>query len=789
MKHILLSALLALLTTWSVAAQGITGKVVNNNGEPLAFATVKISTLTDSVVIAGGISKEDGTFSLQVEGKSFPLLLEASMLGFTTAQKQISNANGHVLTLSEEAIMLDETVITAQKIPHKLVPGGLSTDIANTPLAKLTDIYSILRGVPMLEIEDDKVTVTGKGTPIIYINDRRMTDPNQLKLLKPHLIDRIEVVSNPGAEYSSSVQSVLKIYTRREPGSGLSGMLYAQAKYQLESPGIGGSPNIDLNYRKDNWDFFTNLYVGRNSGVNNNPIISLEGRTEDGNWVDKSSLKYSWDGASFGITVGTNYTDEIQSAGAKYTLNGNTSSTYGLTDMLSQHGNEDPIRYLVQNNSKDKWNYSHRPSLYYLRRIGTWTAQIDADYYLNKDNHSTTHIREGHTDAYELRDLESSNGSSNQSIGSRLKVNGPLWGGQLTIGGEYSNTKNQYFAYNDEALHLPDLDSEYRESLAALFIDYGHNLGENWNLSAGLRFEHLNSEYANKEGKVDGQSRKYNNLFPTLSLGGRLWGFNTQLSFRSNINRPNYWNLQPSYTFISRSQYQAGNPALHNSISYSTQLMINKDWFTLMLNDNYIVDDISQRTVRMPDLNNPGKYLPYISLLESFNAKPYHALNAIVVISPTIGFWRPTFTAMAAKLIGYDIWHFDQLITHRKPMFQFSLKNNFTLPKDITLTLNLNYMTTGALQNYDFIKPTLMGYAQISKQWLKDKQLTTSLSVNNLFNSKQGTLMVKDRYTTLTNQNYTPTSFAFTVTYRFNTTQDKYKGSGALDSVVDRMGN
>lgn len=789
MKHIILSALIALLTTWSAAAQEVTGKVVNNNGEPLAFATVKVSTLPDSVVVVGGISREDGSFALQVKGERFPLLLQASMLGFTTVGQQINSTDGHILTLTEESIMLNEAVITAQKIPHKLVPGGLSTEIANTPLAKLPDIYSILRGVPMLEIEDEKVTVTGRGTPIIYLNDRRMTDPNQLKLIKPHLIDRIEVVTNPGAEYSSSVQSVLKIYTRREPGFGLSGMLYASAQYQLGSSGIGGNPNVDLNYRKDNWDFFTNLYFRRNNGVSNTPMVIMDGRTEDGNWLDKSSLHYAWKSNSFGVTIGTNYTDDRQSAGAKYALYGNSSSDYGLTDMLSQHDHQDPVRYLVERISKDKWNFTHRPSLYYLRRLGTWTAQIDVDYYLDKGSHSTNHIREGHTDAYELRTLESTNGSSSSSIGSRLKVNGSLWGGQMTIGGEYTHTNNQYFAYNDKALRLPDLDSQYSEHLSALFIDYGHNIGENWNLSAGLRLEHLDSQYANKKGKIDGQSRSYTNLFPTLSLGGRLWGFNTQLSFRSNINRPNYWQLQPRYAFISRGQYSTGNPTLHSSIGYNTQLMINKEWFTLMLNDNYIIDDISQRTVRMPDLNKPGSYLPYTSLLESFNAKPYHALNAIVVISPTIGWWRPTLTAAVVKMIGYDIWHFDQLIKERKPFFQFALKNNFTLPKEITLTLNLNYITTGSYQNYDFIQPTLMTYAQITKQWLKSKQLTTSFSVNNPLNKYQNTLMVKDRYTTLTNQQHMPTTFTFTATYRFNTTRDKYKGSGALDSVVGRMGN
>lgn len=787
MKRTMMMILLAFLALGGAVAQEVTGRVVDEAGQPLGYATIRLRTLTDSLTIIGGVSLEDGTFNLAIEGQQFPLILEASLLGYTTAQKEISTLDGHTLTLSESAIMLEETVITAQKIPHKLVPGGLSTDISSSPLAQLPDIFSVLRGVPMLEIEGETIKVTGKGSPVIYLNDRLLTDYNQLKQIRPHLIDRVEVITNPGVRYSSSTQSVLKLYTRREPGSGLSGYLSARASHQLENPVISGYPYINLNYRTDHWDFFTTFYVSRNSGVNNNPLIEVDGRTEDGNWLNTSNTKFRWEGDDFSVTLGTNYTNDLQSAGAKYTFYGEQETMYGYNDLMSHIGSEDPIRYLSETITKGNWNYSHRPSLYYLRKLGDWTAQVDADFYYRPGNKKTQTVREGHTEAYELRELETSNGSSNKSAGARVNVYGPLWGGQLTIGADYVHTKNEFFNYNDQQLRLPDIQSHYNEDLLALYLEYAHNIGENWNISTGLRLEHLDSNYFVKDKKSEEQSRKYTNLFPSLSIGGRIGTVNTQLSFRSHINRPSYWRLQPQYQYISRFEYQSGNPTLRSNFSYNTQLMINKSWFTLMLYHIYIVDEMSQRMVRMPDFRNPGAYLPHTTLLEHFNANPYHVVNAILVISPTIGIWNPTLNLMAAKMYGYDLWNYEKKITERKPVFQANLQNTFSLPSDITLMLNLSIMSKGDFQNFYIQKPIINSYAQVSKKWLKDKQLSTSLSVDNLLNQLNTDVIVHNRYTTLATQAYSPMRFTFTISYRFNTTRDKYKGLGTLDSVIKRM--
>ncbi|MDY5815942.1 carboxypeptidase-like regulatory domain-containing protein, partial [Porphyromonas somerae] len=208
MKQFITSLLILCFATGNLLAQEIKGKVSDKEGKPLPYATIKAIALPDSTTIVGGVTKEDGTFSLSIGDHKLPILLQASLIGYSAEQVLCEDLKEYTLTLSESTTMLEEVAITANRVSHRLVAGGLSTQIDGSPLSKLTDIYSVLRGIPLVEVENDKVKVTGKGTPVIYINDRLMTDPNQMRELKPYLIKDIQVITNPGAKYSSSVGAV-----------------------------------------------------------------------------------------------------------------------------------------------------------------------------------------------------------------------------------------------------------------------------------------------------------------------------------------------------------------------------------------------------------------------------------------------------------------------------------------------------------------------------------------------------------------------------------------------------
>lgn len=779
-------AIVLMVFGWGVMqAQSIGGVVHDDKGEPLPYATVKVLSLPDSTIIVGGVTRDDGTFSLELRAHTLPVVLEASLIGYATERKQCTELEGHKLVLSEEATLLEEVSITASRIRHKLIPGGISTSIDSSPLAHLSNIYGVLRGVPLVEIEGEEVRVTGKGKPVIYINDRLMSDPNQLRNLKPYLIKDIQVITNPGARYSSSAESVIKIYTKREEGRGLSGEVQVELYDQIGSP-LSYLPSARFNYRFGKWDLFASALYQDKSGNHSLPSLQTEGRTPTSEWVNTSDVTHRTHFNVQEYTVGINYEDELQSAGLRYRIESEKENSSMATDMMSRKEQLAAEPYLSLSTTVKPWITSHRPNLYYLRQIGDWTAQIDLDYYGTAMGHSVETVREGHTDQLELRQVVSEHGAKYQSVGMRLDTKGPLWGGHMELGGEYSWVNNKFYNKVDDQLKLTNLDSRIHEQLFTLYLQYSRKLAEHWDLTAGLRMEHLANEYLD-QGVVDpNKSRNDTNFFPAFSLAGRLWGVNAELSFRSKIERPTYWQLQPQYRYISRYEYQVGDPTLRPAIDYSTALTLNRKWLTMTLSHTYSKDCLTPDAGLLPDREDPSKSVPYVTVLRTINAAPHHGLSAMAVASPTIGWWKPSLTLSVSKMYGYNIWHFDEYITYRKPTLGVALANTLTLPEDITMAFNVRYVPFGNEDNVEYRSPILTSYGEISKKWLKEKNLLTTISATNIFNTSH-TYRVASRYSVMEAKEYAPPRITFTISYRFNTGKNNYKGTGALGSVIERM--
>lgn len=791
MKRVVALLMAVLVLQIGAVAQSVTGKIQDAAGEPLGYVTIKLIQPEDSTIIAGGISHEDGSFTLPINTDShpLPLYLEASLLGYSTVGKSISTLTGHTLVLSEEAALLGEVTITANHIPHKLVPGGLSTSIETSPLAKLDDIYSVLRGVPMVEVSaEDEITITGRGTPIIYINDRLMTNEQQLRLLRPHLVRYVEVITNPSARYSSSTKAVLKIYTRREPGSGLSGELRQNIWNVLQTK-LSGSTATNLNYRTGAWDFFTSLYGHSNYGRAPKPFIEVLGKTPEHSWRNRSDFDYRTHNIYLEGNLGFNYEDELRSAGLSYTPS-HTPKRDGVSGgtMQSELDGHPAEESHTRAETVDSPDTRHTLALYYLRRFGQWKGQVDINYYGEPLLTTTQRVRDGHTTQYELRDHQIKTGKKTHATGARAEATGPLWGGSLTTGATYSLTQNRYYSYYDKELGFSDYKSEQREQLFALYLEYGRPLSQTWVLSGGLRLEYVDSYFANVSKRTEELTYRKLNVFPTLSLGGALGGWNTQLSFRSVINRPNYWQLNPQYQVISRYEYQIGDPNLRAAISYNTQLLFNKNWLTLMLDHSYHRDRLTQSIFLMPDPKDPTKHLSYTLLLKNINASPYHEVKAIIVASPTIGWWRPTAIAMYDQVLGFPLQRFEESISYRKPLFNFALNNLFTLPYDTTVALNVSYIPPGGSQdNFILNGHNIQTWGEVSKKWLKSKSLTTTFTVRNILNRNNFLIEIPTRYTEMRVQDYSPTYFQLRISYRFNSTKSKSRAKSALTEVMQRL--
>ena len=70
-----------------LTAQNISGKLVDENNQPLPYANVVLLSLPDSTFISGTISNENGSFTLQATSKK--QIVRISSIGYATIYKPI----------------------------------------------------------------------------------------------------------------------------------------------------------------------------------------------------------------------------------------------------------------------------------------------------------------------------------------------------------------------------------------------------------------------------------------------------------------------------------------------------------------------------------------------------------------------------------------------------------------------------------------------------------------------------------------------------------------------------
>jgi outer membrane receptor for ferrienterochelin and colicins len=129
----------------------------------------------------------------------------------------------------------DDIIVTAP--PEQSSIDRQTYNVRDTPEARSTTTLDLLGRLPTVEVRPDgSVRLIGAGTATILVDGRRIPDPvNFLRNLQGSQIARIEVMTNPGAQFPAISQGgIINIVTRRSVVRGLGGSLTA----------TGGQPDM-----------------------------------------------------------------------------------------------------------------------------------------------------------------------------------------------------------------------------------------------------------------------------------------------------------------------------------------------------------------------------------------------------------------------------------------------------------------------------------------------------------------------------------------------------------------
>ena len=762
--------------------------VTDENKAPMEFATVVALSLPDSTILCGGMTDERGAFDLVLPEDA--ALVQISMIGYRTVEMPAYGIPGvSTVLMHPDAAVLEGAVISAS-LPHTELKGdAIVTNITGSVLEHNGNAYDVLAKVPGMINRGGGLEVIGRGTPVYYINGRKVTDDSELRNLMSEDIRSVEVVSNPGAFYGGDVRSVVRIRTVKRQGEGISYALTSQARQHIYTCS-DFEPSwsvLDLNYRTGGWDFFGKIVYWDNR---NYQISTIDATTylekSDGHHLfrEAGTLDYRSHNGGLQFVGGANWQiNDKHSLGFKL---GRDQGLFGSSRLMMSTGiyydgaQEDDL--LTINDSEMPTNNQWNGNLYYDGSFGKLGVNFNADF-LRGRNDSFTEMKENSW--ISPAELSSKQQSTTAMGAGKLVLSLPVWKGQLQFGAEDTYVKAGQ-TYTITFSGIPATDASLTENNIAGFAEYSVALpfGQ---LSAGLRYEHSNYSYNDHLAGLETVKMEYNDWFPSFSFSTMLGPVGVSLSYTGKTQRPDFNMLSTEMTYNNRYCYQSGDPLLLSEKRRTASLNANWKWLTFSGSyeriDNYFVQWATP-------YNDEG-----VVLIKNANLDvPRRKMVLYFIAAPTIGVWNPRLTVgmdkqfLTLKLEDPMAAGGFRTVSFNKPMYAVQFDNAFRFKHSWLLEAGHTFISRMNTSNAEVYRPINNTSLSLQKSFLKDDALTLRLSWNDIFNSSVVYSRTDfGRYAIdQPNDNFN-SSITLRVSYRFNSASSKYKGTGAGLDVKNRM--
>ena len=168
--------LLLAALSFNASAQSLRGKVVDENNEPLAYASVMLQK-ADSSYISGTMTDTLGVFILEHAAEAS--MIHIYFIGYESYVTPVRSDIGTVQMVPDME-MLNKAVVK-EYLPKTVIKGdAFVTPVENSVLAEAGSANDVLKKLPGVISTSEGFEVIGKGTPIIYINGRLVRDNSEL---------------------------------------------------------------------------------------------------------------------------------------------------------------------------------------------------------------------------------------------------------------------------------------------------------------------------------------------------------------------------------------------------------------------------------------------------------------------------------------------------------------------------------------------------------------------------------------------------------------------------------
>lgn len=696
-----------------IQAQNISGRVVDENDAPIPYATVVAMQLPDSTFLGGVTTDNDGRFVLDMACD----LLKITFVGYEP--KFVSQPKGNLGTLKMNVVssQLQEVTIAAKRPEITSLPDRTVVGVESTLLSSSADGIDMLRKTPGLLVDgQNNLSVIGQGSPIVYINNRRVYSMEEVYNLNPQNIKSIEIIHNPSSQYEADATAIVKIVTlrRNDDFSVRLGGTVTKARRWSES----AFADVTLSKNK----FSANLYYGFNGRnthtINNEDVMGysmIEHRaynlSENQGHNAKLMLEYA---LTPKITLG------LQS-------NNNLGNGTSLREQKTHFEGPNHTDFNTLTNTKDKSLRSNN-TLFFNYNIDSLGQNLNVtlDYTYNRynDEDAFRNIVDG-SESQGILNLNKGYGNTGIYVGS-ADYTLPFRNGKTTFlaGAKYSliRTDNHVDLSGSNNL-LQHYHSD--ESNAAAYASVAHNFSDKWSATAGLRFENVDRHnYLNGEPQVDYTKP---GLFPNATVQYKpAEGYAMGASYSKRIVRPSLDALNPSM-YIDSLLNTMGNPNLINTHIHAAQVFFS---FPISLSVrfgyNYLINPIYWEHYQSVDNLDMGE-------VRYRNGDHTQNFYGSIAWNGNVTKWWYLYSSVYFGRNYYEKEEDGTLKQNNRNFAMFNVSNMLTLPYDIKFNLDFYYMTPYPSEGIT-VRELWSLSASLEKSFL-DNNLTVRLSANDIFNT------------------------------------------------------
>ncbi|CAI8824987.1 TonB-dependent receptor domain-containing protein [Chryseobacterium sp. IT-36CA2] len=452
-------------------------------------------------------------------------------------------------------------------------------DVASSSIAKGTNTFNLLKQTPMISSIDGKtLKILGKNDAIIYINNKKTNMDSEaliemLKSTPSEDIQKIEVITVPGSEFQvESKEGVINIVMKKSKNNGYNGTLKMQNEQgYYNNPNAGAS----FNFRQGKWSGNSNFRTGswtdrqRYTLSNGDPTF----RNESYGYNDDPNKNY---GGGFNIDYEIN---KKHSLGFSYNMRYNKS----FNSVLDITNWQDGVLNNRTVNNEDAQTRNHSFNLNYEMKTDSLGSKLTSNVSYLWFNRNKVSFNE----SFPLNSNPDNNYSAlHQSVPQIINnyaanidylkktAKGSTW--LMGVSYNHTNTDNdtkQDKLKNGEFIIDPNQTNHfiYKENILGIYLNYERKLTEKLSGKIGARYEMTRStgDIVDKTGF----ERNYNNLLPYLNLNYAINSdHNLSYTFSSRIRRPRFWELNPSRTYFTPTNYTQNNPFILAAKFYNQEL-------------------------------------------------------------------------------------------------------------------------------------------------------------------------------------------------------------------------